>query len=131
MTQGPIAHETPKADGAFKTIREVADELSLPQHVLRFWESRFTQIKPLKLRGGRRYYRPQDVDILARIKNLLYKEGYTIEGAKKAFSGSRPEAPPKPAAPASMSDRQHSQLSVVRRELIGLRDLLKPYLEPR
>ncbi len=84
-----------KAPGAFKTISETATLLNVPQHVLRFWESRFSQIKPLKLRGGRRYYRPEDIDILTTIKNLLYKQGYTIEGAKKAFSGKKEEPPVK------------------------------------
>ena len=77
---------------AFRTISEVADDLDLPQHVLRFWETRFTQIKPLKRGGGRRYYRPEDMDILSTIKNLLYKQGYTIEGAKKAFASPAPAA---------------------------------------
>lgn len=70
-----------KAPDAFRTISEVADELDIPQHVLRFWESRFPQIKPMKRAGGRRYYRPEDVDLLRGIKHLLYAEGYTIRGA--------------------------------------------------
>jgi DNA-binding transcriptional MerR regulator len=72
-----------KAPDAFRTISEVADELAIPQHVLRFWESRFTQIKPLKRAGGRRYYRPDDVDLLRGIKHLLYGEGYTIRGVQR------------------------------------------------
>ena len=72
-----------KAPDAFRTISEVADELDIPQHVLRFWESRFTQIKPLKRAGGRRYYRPDDVDLLRGIKHLLYGEGYTIRGVQR------------------------------------------------
>jgi DNA-binding transcriptional MerR regulator len=71
-----------KAPDAFRTISEVADELDIPQHVLRFWESRFPQIKPMKRAGGRRYYRPEDVDLLRGIKHLLYAEGYTIRGAQ-------------------------------------------------
>ena len=72
-----------KAPDAFRTISEVADELDLPQHVLRFWETRFREIKPMKRGGGRRYYRPDDVDILRGIRHLLYGEGYTIRGVQR------------------------------------------------
>ncbi len=72
-----------KAPDAFRTISEVADELDLPQHVLRFWESRFHEIKPMKRGGGRRYYRPDDIDLLRGIKHLLYGEGYTIRGVQR------------------------------------------------
>jgi DNA-binding transcriptional MerR regulator len=72
-----------KAPDAFRTISEVAEDLDLPQHVLRFWETRFSQIKPLKRGGGRRYYRPEDVDLLRGIRHLLYGEGYTIRGAQR------------------------------------------------
>jgi DNA-binding transcriptional MerR regulator len=72
-----------KAPDAFRTISEVADELDLPQHVLRFWESRFREIKPMKRGGGRRYYRPDDVDLLRGIRHLLYGEGYTIRGVQR------------------------------------------------
>jgi len=72
-----------KSPDAFKTISEVADELDLPQHVLRFWETRFKQIKPLKRGGGRRYYRPDDVELLKGIRHLLYSEGYTIKGVQR------------------------------------------------
>jgi DNA-binding transcriptional MerR regulator len=72
-----------KAPDAFRTISEVADEIDVPQHVLRFWESRFTQIKPMKRGGGRRYYRPDDVDLLRGIRHLLYGEGYTIRGVQR------------------------------------------------
>jgi DNA-binding transcriptional MerR regulator len=72
-----------KSADAFRTISEVADELDLPQHVLRFWETRFTQIRPLKRGGGRRYYRPDDVDLLRAIRHLLYGEGYTIKGVQR------------------------------------------------
>src|SRR5436305_1547834 len=72
-----------KAPDAFRTISEVADDLDLPQHVLRFWETRFQQIKPLKRGGGRRYYRPDDIDLLRGIRHLLYSEGYTIRGAQR------------------------------------------------
>ena len=74
-----------KSPEAFRTIREVADAMDLPQHVLRFWETRFPQIRPLKRAGGRRYYRPDDVERLRLIKRLLYDEGYTIKGVQKLF----------------------------------------------
>jgi DNA-binding transcriptional MerR regulator len=72
-----------KAPDAFRTISEVADEIDVPQHVLRFWESRFAQIKPMKRGGGRRYYRPDDIDLLRGIRHLLYGEGYTIRGVQR------------------------------------------------
>jgi DNA-binding transcriptional MerR regulator len=72
-----------KAPDAFRTISEVAEEINVPQHVLRFWESRFTQIKPLKRGGGRRYYRPDDIDLLRGVRYLLYGEGYTIRGVQR------------------------------------------------
>lgn len=72
-----------KAPDAFRTISEVAEELEVPQHVLRFWETRFSQIKPMKRSGGRRYYRPDDVDLLRGIRRLLYGEGYTIRGVQR------------------------------------------------
>jgi DNA-binding transcriptional MerR regulator len=72
-----------KAAGAFRTISEVADELHIPQHVLRFWETKFGQVKPLKRGGGRRYYRPDDIALLRRISDLLYIQGYTIKGVQR------------------------------------------------
>jgi DNA-binding transcriptional MerR regulator len=72
-----------KSPDAFRTISEVAADLDIPQHVLRFWETRFTQIKPMKRSGGRRYYRPDDVDLLKGIRRLLYGEGYTIRGVQR------------------------------------------------
>ena len=81
----------PKSPDAFRTISEVAAELEVPQHVLRFWESRFNQIKPVKRAGGRRYYRPDDVDLLRGIQALLYVDGLTIRGVQKILKerGSR------------------------------------------
>jgi DNA-binding transcriptional MerR regulator len=72
-----------KAADAFRTISEVADDLEVPKHVLRFWEARFPQIKPMKRGGGRRYYRPADLDLLRGIRHLLHNEGYTIKGVQK------------------------------------------------
>jgi Predicted transcriptional regulators len=74
-----------KSPEAFRTISEVSKDLSLPQHVLRFWETKFAQIKPIKRGGGRRYYRPEDVKLLKGIKNLLYNDGYTIRGVQKVI----------------------------------------------
>ena len=73
-----------KSHAAFRTISEVADELDVAQHVLRFWESKFPQVRPLKRGGGRRYYRPEDIDLLRDIRTLLYDEGSTIKGAPQA-----------------------------------------------
>lgn len=72
-----------KSPGAFRTISEVAEDLDLPAHVLRFWETKFAQVRPLKRGGGRRYYRPEDVQLLSHIRSLLYDEGYTIKGVQK------------------------------------------------
>ena len=77
------ARRVTKSASAFRTISEVAADLDVPPHVLRFWESKFPQIKPLKRGGGRRYYRPEDVDLLRRIRELLYRDGYTIKGVQK------------------------------------------------
>jgi DNA-binding transcriptional MerR regulator len=78
-----MALPLPKSPEAFRTISEVSTELDVPQHVLRFWETRFTQIKPVKRAGGRRYYRPEDVELLRGIRSLLYADGYTIKGVQK------------------------------------------------
>ena len=78
-----MAARQEKAPGAFRTISEVADEIDVPQHVLRFWESKFAQMKPVKRGGGRRYYRPEDVDLLRAIRKLLYEDKFTIKGAQK------------------------------------------------
>jgi DNA-binding transcriptional MerR regulator len=114
-----------KSPEAFRTIREVADAMDLPQHVLRFWETRFPQIRPLKRAGGRRYYRPDDVDRLRVIKRLLYDEGYTIKGVQKlfkeqgaqaltsgAFEPRRPLEPMEVGEPANRADRSPSGPSI-------------------
>jgi DNA-binding transcriptional MerR regulator len=100
-----------KSADAFRTISEVAEELDLPRHVLRFWETRFPQIKPLKRAGGRRYYRPRDMEVLRAVKHLLYGQGYTIKGVQRvlkeqgasAFAAARnaaDESPPELSFPA-------------------------------
>ena len=76
---------TEKSVSAYKTISEVSKQIDVPSHVLRFWETKFIQVKPIKRSGGRRYYRSEDIDVLVQIRTLLYKEGYTIKGAKKAL----------------------------------------------
>src|SRR5579863_7002191 len=83
----PATASTPieKGPEAYRTIREVADSMDLPQHVLRFWETRFPQIRPLKRAGGRRYYRPDDIERLKLIRRLLYDDGYTIKGVQRLF----------------------------------------------
>ncbi|HEY1630946.1 MAG TPA: MerR family transcriptional regulator [Rhizomicrobium sp.] len=78
----PLREKSPEA---FRTISEVAVDLDVPQHVLRFWETRFSQVKPIKRAGGRRYYRPEDVDLLRGIRALLYGDGYTIKGVQKVL----------------------------------------------
>ena len=83
---------TGKADDAFRTISEVSEMLDIPAHVLRFWETKFSSLRPLKRSGGRRYYRPTDIALLERIRDLLYKDGFTIKGAQK-FLRSKVESP--------------------------------------
>lgn len=80
-----VERDVAKSAEAFRTISEVAAELDVPQHVLRFWESKFNQIKPMKRAGGRRYYRPGDIDLLRGIRILLYSDGYTIKGVQKVL----------------------------------------------
>jgi DNA-binding transcriptional MerR regulator len=87
-----------KGAAAFRTIGEVAEDLDLPAHVLRFWESKFPQLKPLKRGGGRRYYRPEDVILLRRIRQCLYQEGYTIRGVRQLLDGHADHMPSEAAA---------------------------------
>ena len=82
-----------KSAQAFRTISEAADQLNVPQHVLRFWETKFPQLKPLKRGGGRRYYRPEDLALLKRISDLLYTQGYTIKGVQRLLGEGEPELP--------------------------------------
>ncbi|MBB3900292.1 MerR family transcriptional regulator [Roseococcus suduntuyensis] len=88
-----------KSAQAFRTISEASEQLSVPQHVLRFWETKFPQLKPLKRGGGRRYYRPEDLALLRRISGLLYTEGYTIKGVQRLLAEGEPEAPSAPEVP--------------------------------
>ena len=119
-----------KAPDAFRTISEVADELDLPQHVLRFWESRFREIKPMKRGGGRRYYRPDDVDLLRGIRHLLYGEGYTIRGVQRILreQGSKfveavwQEGAPQP--PHGAADEHYAEDEVAAGPLEAKRGLL-------
>ena len=96
--ESPVKSALVKSAAAFRTISEVSDDLTVPQHVLRFWETKFPQIRPLKRGGGRRYYRPEDVELLRRIQSLLYQEGYTIKGVQRLLKESR-GALPLPSAP--------------------------------
>jgi DNA-binding transcriptional MerR regulator len=99
----PRATRLAKRASAFRTIGEVAEDLALPAHVLRFWEAKFSQLKPLKRGGGRRYYRPEDIALLRRIRECLYDEGYTIRGVQKLLaelSGGAPVPEPPPAMPS-------------------------------
>ena len=143
-----------KAASAFRTISEVADDLGVQQHVLRFWETKFTQVKPLKRGGGRRYYRPEDVTLLKKIHHLLYVEGYTIKGVQKLLKGqgkqqivagaiatdaaprvanqagtvSTDASPPRAEgtkATPRLSDRQRVILESMLGELKELRDMVK------
>src|SRR5476649_179835 len=84
MSSAAFAYPAKSAE-AFRTISEVAIELEVPQHVLRFWESRFNQVRPVKRAGGRRYYRPDDIDLLKGIRALLYSDGFTIKGVQKVL----------------------------------------------
>ena len=142
----PASARAKKSPTAFRTISEVADDLNVQQHVLRFWETKFTQVKPLKRGGGRRYYRPEDVALLKKIHHLLYSEGYTIKGVQKLLKGQGKQqiiaddseqpaanqsalAPaaekPKAAEPHRLSDKQRSILQAMLGDLKELRDMLK------
>jgi len=134
---------TDKAPDAFRTISEAAEDLNLPQHVLRFWETRFIQIKPLKRGGGRRYYRPDDLEFLRGLKHLLHAERYTIKGVQKiikdqgvkavqragreqAAAQAAPAPPPQRAAdrPAERPPQTRQTLEAALAELVGCREAL-------
>ena len=95
-----------KAEGAFRTISEVSEMLDVPSHVLRFWETKFNSLTPLKRNGGRRYYRPNDVDLLVQIRDLLYRDGYTIKGVQKLLSGGAVQAQTPDDVPTGGADLQ-------------------------
>lgn len=121
-----------KSEQAFRTISEVADELDLPQHVLRFWETKFKQVSPMKRGGGRRYYRPEDVELLRRIKSLLHFDGYTIKGVQKLLNGGGVKnLPPASETPQETkpqhqdSDVDMAALGALIQELEEIRDHLK------
>ena len=116
-----------KSAGAFRTISEVATELGVEQHVLRFWETKFTQIKPLKRGGGRRYYRPEDTDLLKSIHHLLYNEGYTIKGVQKLLAATRGNLNARVSASADGEERSPLSKAVAknRDELQAMLDDLK------
>lgn len=138
QTRKPAPRTDGKSDAAFRTISEVARELDLPQHVLRFWETKFTQIKPLKRGGGRRYYRPEDMVLLRRIRELLYDDGYTIRGVQKLLreNGARARAADGTRAKDAVKT-DHSGLDAARRaelaalleELEALRAMLRSAAE--
>ena len=130
-----------KAASAFRTISEVSRELDVPQHVLRFWESKFTQISPLKRSGGRRYYRPEDISLLKRVRDLLYVDGFTIKGVQKLIREqgvksivngapsavvpsvkAEAEAPEKPQRP----DKERQAIILAIAELMRIKNLLEP-----
>ncbi|MFN0044190.1 MAG: MerR family transcriptional regulator [Alphaproteobacteria bacterium] len=92
MSELEVLRRARKSDAAFRTISEVATDLDVPQHVLRFWETKFPQVRPLKRGGGRRYYRPEDVVLLRRVRELLYSEGYTIKGVQRLLKDARDAA---------------------------------------
>jgi DNA-binding transcriptional MerR regulator len=133
-----------KSPSAFRTISEVATELEVPQHVLRFWETKFAQVRPLKRGGGRRYYRPEDVDLLRRIRELLYTEGYTIKGVQKllrergvkaATGAASKRLPPRVAARresgngsgggSGLEPALRRELKALHDELVEIRKLLR------
>ena len=118
-----------KSTSAFRTISEVATELNLPQHVLRFWETKFNQIHPLKRGGGRRYYRPEDIDLLRQIRGLLYDNGYTIKGVQKLLrNGSAKNAPKAEAEKAAENpdpDGSNAELQSILSELRDIQGLLR------
>jgi DNA-binding transcriptional MerR regulator len=103
-----------KAPTAFRTISEVADDLQIPQHVLRFWETKFSELKPLKRGGGRRYYRPEDIALLRRISHLLYTQGYTIKGVQRLLrDGTLEEAgtPELPLAEPETEEQEEAEVA--------------------
>ena len=114
-----------KSAAAFRTISEVAEDLDVPQHVLRFWETKFSQVRPLKRGGGRRYYRPEDVELLRHIRDLLYTEGYTIKGVQRLLRESGGRAVVEAVEGQGLTGAQRRELKALRDELVALRNLLE------
>ena len=117
-----------KSAAAFRTISEVAEDLDVPQHVLRFWETKFSQVRPLKRGGGRRYYRPEDVELLRHIRDLLYTEGYTIKGVQRLLRESGGKAvveEPSAGEGEGLTASQRKELKALKDDLMALRELLK------
>jgi DNA-binding transcriptional MerR regulator len=155
----PAPRRPEKSATAFRTISEVADDLEVPQHVLRFWETKFPQIRPMKRGGGRRYYRPEDIDLLRAIRDLLYEQGYTIKGVQKLMregglkigeegvveapaeaeaagaepggTGPRVASEDLPLFRASMDDQQLREIRGIAAELSELRDRLRKAIDDR
>lgn len=118
-----------KSAGAFRTISEVAGDLNVEQHVLRFWETKFSQIKPLKRGGGRRYYRPEDVELLKNIHHLLYNEGYTIKGVQKLLSATRGNLSARVGAAEQSPieravEKNRDELQAMLNDLKSMRDMI-------
>jgi DNA-binding transcriptional MerR regulator len=125
--ESAVVRKPVKSEAAFRTISEVSDDLEVPQHVLRFWESKFPQIKPLKRGGGRRYYRPEDLHLLRHIRDLLYKDGYTIRGVQKLLRDqARGQAPT--GADAKSATPQAQQTVTVKAAPAEIAD--KPFVQP-
>ncbi len=105
MNEDAIRFDDGKAPDALRTIGEVANALGIRQHVLRYWEEQFPMLRPVKRSGGRRYYRPEDVRLVALIDRLVHKDGYTLRGARAAIEGGDAKAAKAPPAPAAEADR--------------------------
>ena len=127
----PASAGVPKSPDAFRTIGEVSEALAVPQHVLRFWETKFPQVKPLKRGGGRRYYRPEDVALLRHIRHLLHAEGYTVRGVQKLLRerATKPVAalpePDRVETEGPLSPEDRAKATRILDELCTLRDLLR------
>lgn len=121
----PTGTASGKSAAAFRTISEVSEEIDVPQHVLRFWETKFSQIRPLKRGGGRRYYRPEDIDLLRQIRDWLYTEGYTIKGVQKllrAPGAAASEPAPHAGTETGLTQEQRTALTRLLDELTALRE---------
>ncbi|MFC3125866.1 MerR family transcriptional regulator [Pseudoroseomonas globiformis] len=112
-----------KAPTAFRTISEVAEDLQIPQHVLRFWETKFAQLKPLKRGGGRRYYRPEDIALLRRIGDLLYTQGYTIKGVQRLLRDGDPDVHEGTEADFDVASPTDTDLTPLRRIITDLESI--------